>query len=105
MDDRKIWSRMRSGKGLTSDALPEMWTRVRQPDRPSGRPGGRRGKGREGLCRGRPTQRGGAEAGMEKAQGTGEAKWGKEYHANHGLPILGELGNIINRMSKIKEQS
>ena len=29
------------------------------------------------------------------------AKWGKEYHANHGLPILGELGNIINRASEL----
>ena len=25
------------------------------------------------------------------------AEWGDQYKANHGLPILGSLGNIINR--------
>jgi hypothetical protein len=36
-------------------------------------PGRGAGEGREGLCRGRPAQRGGAEAGMEDAEGTGDS--------------------------------
>jgi hypothetical protein len=57
----------------SSDALSHVRTRVQEPGRPGGRPGGRRGQGGQGVRRGRPAQRGGPEAGMEDAQGTGES--------------------------------
>ena len=55
------------------EQVPKMRTRVQEPGRPSGRPGGRRGEGQERFRCGRPARRGGQEAGMEDAQGTGDA--------------------------------